>query len=185
MVMAPAVEISGFTIRNSSIISCGICIYSNNNLIKENILANNCIGIGMFPGARDNILHNNVIANNSYMGIIVDEFNQINNTISANTLKNNGCHGIYLVNSNNTIKDNIIIGKGLTILPAEMIDFSLQIYNNSVNNKPIHCYYDYKDLSISGETGQIFLINCTNITLENLNISGLNQGIYIQENTIR
>ena len=180
MVMAPSVEISGFTIRNSSLISCGICLYSNNNLIKDNILTNNCIGIGMFPGAKDNLIKNNVLFNNSYMGIAVDEFNQINNTISGNILRNNGCHGIYLVNSDNTLKDNIIMGKGLTIYPSEMNEFSLRIYNNSVNNKPICCYNDCQDLFISGEQGQIFLINCTNITIENLNISGLNEGIYIQ-----
>ena len=65
-ILSDNVEISGFTIQNSSsgniYISTGIYVRSNSNIIHGNLITNNIIGILLGPDVSDNIIyHNNFV----------------------------------------------------------------------------------------------------------------------------
>ena len=178
---APNVEISGFTIRNSSIVgfSCGVCMYSSNNIIRGNIFTNNCAGIGMYQSGVNNTIADNIFVNNSYAGIVIDEIKSSNITVSGNIIKDNGCHGLYLVNADVNISSNIFINNGITIFSSDDISFKPNIANNAVNDKPLYCYKNEDNFTIEGEAGQIILFNCSNAVINDQKINGTDVGIYV------
>lgn len=144
-VTADNVEIAGFTIQNGGMYGGGIYISSSGNIIRNNIVSNNTLGIylhsssgntisdntispywagGIFLENSDGntIKDNKVYANALYPelgtgGIVLT--NSQFNVISGNTIWNNGYHGIFLDwdSSRNTISDNTILNneRGLSI----------------------------------------------------------------------
>jgi len=121
---------------------------SANNTINANyISANNDSGIQLYSCSNNNITANNLTAN-SYYGILLDH--STDNSISGNTFINNGLH---LWNSiHNSVEDNIVNGKPL-------------VYLEDVSNYSV------------GEAGQVILVNCDNIRVENLNLSKATTGL--------
>ena len=95
------------------------------------------------------VIKNNIIKNNAYGILIVGDYNYI---ISNNIFINDGLR--VLVSSGNTITDNIVNGKPLVYLENE-------------NNK------------IIDDAGQIILVNCDSITIENLDLSNTTNGIQL------
>ncbi len=130
------VNISGFTIQNSGSALCpyydsGIhIIFGKNNIIKNNIILNNAVGIYLDDAAD----FNNIIGNSF--------FND----------------GLFVRYSCNHI-----------------------VENNVVNGKPLVYLEDESDEVIDYEVGQVVLVNCKNITVENLNISNTDFGIELFE----
>jgi len=147
-------EISGFTFQNSKIgidvesnqnnvvhdniirntTDSGILlIYSNYNVIFENIVYNNNGGIALLHSFY-NIIQGNILTNNTD-GIYADFV--YNNSIIQNSIKNSTEHGIYVVDSfkmfihdNEIIQNNIGIDltySGLTIITKN------NIYHNKKN----------------------------------------------------
>ncbi|KKM27180.1 hypothetical protein LCGC14_1577320 [marine sediment metagenome] len=100
-------------------------ISSSNNVISNNSLKNNWVGI--YSYSINNKISNNIIKNN-FGGIISMG---INNTISLNSLDNNG-DGIMLFGRNNKISKNNLTHNinGLWLLDS----FNNSIVENSINN---------------------------------------------------
>jgi len=102
--------LSGFTIQNATI---GISIYSENNIITDNIIQNNTMGQspkGIFIAFADNnSISRNVIRKNNN-GIVIWNFNAENNKIEQNRIENNS-YGILVEGSadNTFISENTII----------------------------------------------------------------------------
>ncbi len=157
IVQAPGCEVSGFKITKSSMkffMGNGIKVVSNNCNICENILVDNFIGI--------------LIAN-------VENCSVINNTVLYNVF------GIYLVHPVNfKILNNSLTNTGLIIItnPAEV--FSNNIKNNKINGKIFSMYIWVNDTTISDpNAGQVLLIDCHNVTIQNLSISNTSIGVVI------
>lgn len=124
------VTINNFTVENSSKLDAGICIKSNNNLIKNLILNNNYFGISLEDCNNNNISNNvikncfvgiklkkssgNIIENNfleniseEYQGGILLERHAHNNIISKNNLiKTDIC--VTWSNQNSIYSNNIL-----------------------------------------------------------------------------
>lgn len=130
-IFADDVKISGFTIKNS------ISIYSDNNIITDNIF-------------------------------ISTDFD-----------------GIRLDGSlNNKILDNSFSSNGITIRTSGTPLFKFYnthtIQNNYINGKPIYYYKNnHQGNVIPSDAGQVILVNCSNFTIENLNLTNSFYGIQL------
>lgn len=140
---------------------------SNVMISKNSIVDNPAFGIHTFT-SRSNKMTRNIIIGSIY-GIHLYN-NSDGNEISENLI-NGG--GMLVINSSyNTIMKNTIFGKGL------LLTFSSKntIIENSVNGKPL-IYLEEADGEIIKEAGQVILMNCNNVTLKGLEISGVSVGI--------
>jgi len=84
--------LEGFAATNSENLSissdggAGVCVYSNRNIIRNNDLVNNIVGIRLVRSGNNVIISNNV-SNNGFAGIGLDS--SINNTITQNIIEGN------------------------------------------------------------------------------------------------
>ncbi len=155
----------------------GIDLYraSNSNTISDNTISSNMpsshCGIHLACSCNNNIISRNTISN-SDKGIYLACSND--NIISGNTISNND-DGIYLCGSrNNDIRDNIFVNDGLFVRSS----YDNTVENNTVNGKPLVYLEDETDYVISSdEVGQIILVNCSNITAKNFELSKTTVGI--------
>lgn len=105
--------------------------------------------------------------------------------------------GIVIYSSNVTIMDNIISDNRMGLMsystafnlticenmffydgifPANYLLTSdiplesvlLNVYNNTVNGKPLYYLQNKNDYTVNSDAGQIILVNCTNVTVKNL-----------------
>ena len=109
----------------------------------------------------------------SYMGM-----NSENNTISGNTVANND-YGIFISSSSkNVLRNNIMNNNtynfGVQGEYANDIDVS-----NTVDSKPIIYWVNQRDRTVPSDAAYVALINCTNITVQNLNLANNGQGMVL------
>ena len=191
-----AVTISGFTIQNSGDDwddDAGIDIHSVGNTIKGNNIRNNSHGI-LCKSISFNTFIANIIKNNE-RGISLYRVN--NNLIFENTfisnrdehlslthsnlniIKNNKFRsgskfGIRLsVSNNNNVTDNSFYHCGAEFFISTFSNIS----NNTVNGKPLIYMVGESNKTIR-EAGQIYLKDCINITIQNLDISNVSFSIH-------
>ena len=152
------VKISGFTIRNSE-----------KNFEKAGIVIQNADYV---------IIENNIIENNGDQGIKI--FSSNYDTIKNNIISNNVYYGIYMYNSiGNIIVNNSFINDGLVIREGSYMYFVHKIENNRVNGKPLYYYVNENNLSIPRDAGQLILVNCSYMRIDNFSISNTSIGIEI------
>jgi parallel beta-helix repeat protein len=146
----------------------------NNTINGNNISSNRWSGVWLINSDNTKIIGNNILNHKYYdwgWGIYLDNSN--NNTISNNTLGKKN-HGVNLIkdSSNNTISCNTFISDGLCFLNS----YHNNVFNNTVNDKPLVYLEDESDVLIK-DAGQVILVNCDNITVQNLNLSDTYVGI--------
>jgi parallel beta-helix repeat protein len=173
----------------------GIGISSTSrNTISGNNISNNDYGIRLFMISSNNIITENYIFSNKFRGIrleksynnkIFDNFilnngngvrfeESENNNFSGNIVSNNG-NGLDLISSiNSTIIGNNFINDGLQIQDS----YKNNITSNIVNGKPI-VYLEEESDKIIDEAGQVLLVNCNNITIQNQFLSNVTYGILL------
>ena len=156
----------------------GIKLYhANNNIISNNSCLNNSVGISL-DSSKNNSISNNNCSNNWYAGI---EFAYSNdNSISNNNCSNNG-RGIYFQDSdNNKLKGNILIEGGLVIYGDSLDEYTHDIdESNTVNGKPVYYWKNVKGGRIPDGAGQVILVNCSNVIIENQYITKAGIGVEV------
>jgi parallel beta-helix repeat protein len=143
---------------------------SNNNTITGNNVSNNRGGIDISDSNNNTIAGNNVSNNR---GGIRLSCSSNNNTITGNNVSNNrGGIRLEYSGNNNTITGNVFVNDGLSVY------FSYQntVEDNTVNGKPLVYLEDVSDYKVE-DAGQVILVNCDNITVENLDLSNTSGGI--------
>ncbi|KYK24785.1 hypothetical protein AYK25_01780 [Thermoplasmatales archaeon SM1-50] len=163
----PNVEITRFTIQNSSDKECGLCLYSSNNTIRDNIFKNNGIGLGLYPLASNNIISENLFSHNVLFGTGIDTVTQRNNHIENNNFHDNTI-GLYIVNTKSIIRNNSFINDGFYLAPSTeplIIDLS----DNTVNGKPLICYKNINNFTIT-DAGAIIISNCSYGIIDNITL---------------
>lgn len=78
-----------------------------------------------------------------------------------------GSYNLTIVN-NSFFGDGIFIGNYIGSCKLSLEDFMCRIENNTVSGKPICYLRDGKNMVLSGEKGQIILVNSTNITIRDM-----------------
>ena len=144
---------------------------SSNTIIENNIKSNN--QRIYLTGSSGNIISRNTITNGN--GILIDQSSN-DNIISNNTLTNNN-QGIYLSGSSSNILRNnrMIDNKNQFFVSSPGSAPSNFVHHvdtsNTVNDKPIYYWINKRDSTVPSDAGYVVLVNCTNISVENLNFT--------------
>ena len=149
------IRLDGITVLTSSKPPSLIGIrYSNNNRIFNNTCSNNTYGI--------HLCHSN------------------NNHIFNNTCSNNIGGITFSYSENNKLKGNNMFENGIVIQGNSLREYTHEIdETNTANGKPVYYLKDKKVVRIPEGAGQVILVNCTNITVENQNLNNASSGIQI------
>lgn len=183
--------ISNLTVRNGHV---GIMDFYggahsttvHNVIVKDN----NYGGIYLHEHTYGNILTNNVVLNNSLFGIYLT--NTDDNILTNNTVRDNE-HGIVLYGylRGNVLQNNSMVDNKYNfgvVLQQETLGAMLyrKKYcvndidsSNTVDGKPIYCWFNRRDEQVPSDAGYVWLSNCNNITIESLSMSNNLQGILL------
>jgi parallel beta-helix repeat protein len=158
---------------------CGIWVDSSSgNGISENVITNNSVGISL-DSSSSNSISGNSIANNSY-GVWLYYFysSSGNNSISGNNITANNVMGVYLESSSgNSVSGNTFTDDGLLVQNA----FQNSVENNTVNGKPLVYLEGAANYSVVDDAGQVILVRCDSVRVENLNLSSASVGVQLLE----
>ena len=180
------------TVQNIQITAFGYGMWlwsiSNFNINGNNITANRDDGIELLGGSNNSISRNNIKDNIAGQGIWASS--SYNGSISANNMSNgiwlghsssnsiignNIANRVWLYNiSDSTICGNTLTNGGLVVTYS----YSNSVENNTVNGKPLVYLEGVSDYSV-GIAGQVILVNCDRIRVENLNLSKTTIGMQL------
>ncbi|MBD3254238.1 MAG: hypothetical protein GF383_04055 [Candidatus Lokiarchaeota archaeon] len=175
----------------------GIYIYISSNITVEHNTVNNNSLYGLYLytysstyyGEKNNASWNT--ANyNLKTGIYI--YREYDCTLSHNTLKSNRDYGIYLNLGNTNLTNNEFFNCGLGLYESvtpDSIDENKIDTSNKVNGRTLY-YYAHKTGLGAGSfagAGQIVLINCSYMTIRDVNVSRCSNGLtllYCENNTV-
>ena len=193
------------TIENSSFYNNFYGIYfisSNGNIIANNsVYSNNRNGISFKHSDYNSLSSNNCSSNERGISFISSNHNRLyNNTININEMD-----GVYLDYANHTIFINNTISsniwQGIRLLSAKhcifkgnrfmnggiyFATFFFEVWitqtietSNTVNRKPVYYFKNTTGITIPSGAGAVILVNCTEIIVENQNLSNGSVGIFV------
>jgi parallel beta-helix repeat protein len=184
---------------------CGISLCSSlNNSITGNNLTANIRGVELsFDSSYNNITGNSITANamgayaslggifvrscpsnritgnniaNNRVGIEISGQASAYNSIIGNSLTDNEW-GVYLdYTSNNSVTENTFVNNGLYVWVAT----GNVVSENLVNSKPLIYLEGISDYIVE-DAGQVILVNCSGILVENLELSNATSGVQLCE----
>jgi len=118
-------------------------------------------------------------------------FDSSNNKVFGNNITNNE-YGVWIESSSNNIfRNNIVTNNryGFFVYGGPLSQYIHDIdASNTVNGKPVYYWLNKQNMAIPVDAGYVGLVNCTNITIENLRLENNGQGIllaYTTNSTIR
>ena len=162
----------------------GVRLYesSNNIIFANNITANMyCEGIQLSLSS-DNTISENLVADNE-IGILVGRSSN-NNNVSGNKITNNSHSGMKLsYSSNNVLRNNTIADNQYNFGVygwSRARDFVNDVdTSNIVDGKPVYYWVNKRDTEVPLDAGYVALVNCTRITVQNLHLSGNEDGVLL------
>jgi parallel beta-helix repeat protein len=171
------VDGAGYTLQATWGWGKGIDLFLRSNVTIQNMTIKAFLyGIYLDNSFSNSIVGNN-ITNNDYGGIWLDSSSN-NNSIVENNITNND-YGIYLESSsNNSIVGNMFANDGLVV----WYSYGNVVEDNFVNGKPLVCFEGASGVKIEN-AGQVIVIDCDNINVENLNLSHTSIGIELWNTT--
>ena len=144
---------------------------SNGNMIIQNTITNYDGGAVYILESEENNISENTVTNSEHGISLVYCTNSI---ISNNFLKQNEYGGIALTGSNsNIISQNTFKDDGLIVWDS----YHNTILDNIVNGKSLMYFEDESDMTVPSNAGQIILVNCNNLVIENQEIKDTSVGI--------
>jgi len=154
------------------------------NQIHRNNITDNWEGIYLHELTGNNSIHENNVSNNR-CGIQLCASS--NNTISGNQIEHNEEEGIFFeLSSRNVLRNNTIAGSNynLKIWGETFSDCVNDVdASNTVNGKPIYYWINKQDMTVPLDAGFVALINCTNITVQNLSLTKNWHGVLLLSTT--
>jgi parallel beta-helix repeat protein len=166
----------------------GIDLSSRSNVTIKNLqIGYSVYGIFLY-GAYQNTISGNTLTNNDY-GVYLSEASQ--NTIIGNDVTNNAIGFNIMSSSNNILRENEINDNynfAIYLYGTEPSHFDNDIDDsNTVNDKEVYYLIGESNLVINSVTfpdvGYLALVNCNNITVHNLELTGNGQGILLAYTT--
>jgi parallel beta-helix repeat protein len=163
-----------------------VLIEAHSNILFNNIFDDPRYGVYLIRSNKNNISFN-MISTDDWYGMYISGSN--NNSINNNTMSNN-MWGIYMYGSNtNILADNTFTESGVYIgggLLENWITHSIDI-SNTISGKPIQYWKNKAGGSVPNGAGQVILANCTNVLVENQELTYGSIGIlmgFSDENNI-
>jgi len=181
----------------------GICFLgsSNNHILENNLTSNNWRSIELSDSVSNDISGNSLIAGgyillsrsndnnisgnnitNNVHGIVLES--SFNNTVSENNITEIAFDGIWLQHSSyNRVVENTFVGCGLETYSSDLILWDSYwsdntVKDNIVNGKPLVYLENISNYTVK-DAGQVILVNCSNILVENLNLSKASKGVQL------
>ncbi len=132
-------------------------------------------GIGLHYVQNCHIYNNNVSSNHFGMNLFWSDDNKIiKNNVSADDIKLHNSNN-NIVSNNTMVRGGILIsGRYLEHWNTHTIDTS-----NTVDDKPVYYWKDMVGGTIPPGAGQVILANCSNVVVENQDVSNGNVGILL------
>lgn len=163
------VFMSGFTIQNGKQRGEGVRVDSCHNTLHNTIIDTPADEIRI-SGDYNTLSSNTIICDRIFLSGSGSIF-------SGNTMTNN-YYGIFFLDSwDNVIVQNRFFNCGLFI--TDTVIGNNIVMDNTVNGKPLVYISDESDEAIDGDVGQILLVNCTNITIQDKEIATTTVGIQL------
>jgi len=160
---------------------------SDNNTFANNTVIDSystTVRIYQVTGA---VISNNTLIDNESGGMMLLQSTAV---VIANNYIENSASAIYMASSpDNTLLENVMVGGGV-YLEGSTVDHYKQtsILNNIVNGQDLVYWKEVTGATVPAGTGQVILVDCQTITVENLNCSFVPQGILVAfstDNTIK
>jgi parallel beta-helix repeat protein len=191
-------SINGNNLAHNSGYGIGLAYSSNNSISRNAVTDNQYDGVELYYSSINNV-SGNTIANNQYEGIGLSEssnnsisgntitdnsdgiwlISSSNNSLIGNAITNNDRCGIWLISSsNNDVGGNTFIGGGLAVRDSYMNS----VENNTVNGRPLAYLEGVADYRVD-DAGQVVLVRCDRIRVEDLNLSRTFIGVELCETT--
>ena len=145
-------------------------------------------GIGIDLGGRRNVTIQYTNIDGLYGGYGgIRLYKSSNNKIIGNNITGNSWYGIFIYESSyNTLRNNGITNNAANfgIFGSTFSHFINNVdTSNVVNGKPIYYWISKHDTVIPPDAGYVALINCTGITVQNLNLTKNLQGVLLANTT--
>jgi len=163
----------------SNIFNCSIAVERSNIIIDGNgyMIYSDMrnANFGFYIGSADNITIKNTTINGFGFGIAsADDTIRRFHTLINNTIVNNTIGVYFNLVSDVNITRNTFIGGGLVLTSLPPIKNTVE--ENLINGKPLIYLENTSNYTIS-DAGQVVLLNCSNIRVENLNLSNAGVGL--------
>ncbi|MCK4443581.1 MAG: right-handed parallel beta-helix repeat-containing protein, partial [Thermoplasmata archaeon] len=171
-----------FTITGNIVFSnanYGISVYTaEQGLIADNNVQNNSLGVYL-QNSRDVRIADNFLSN-EYVGISLWMSDNI--TVANNSIYASRSYGMRLVYAtNHTIIDNVMVDNGIFIAGYQLDTWNSHTIgtSNTVNGKPVYYWKNAKGGSVPSGAGEVILANCTEVIVENQNLSNSTVGMQL------
>jgi parallel beta-helix repeat protein len=170
------VDGNGHTLQGSGG-GTGIYLSGRTNVTVENTTIKDFFEAIVLYSSNCNRISGNSIANNYIAGIYLISCS--NNSICENNITSNRIVGIWLESSssNNSISGNTFKDCGLLL---DSDSYRNSVESNTVNGKPLVYLETVRNYSV-GDAGQVILVRCDGIRVENLNLSDASVGLQLWE----
>jgi parallel beta-helix repeat protein len=149
-------------------------------------ISNNQVTLGgISVSGSFNVIYGNTIIGSHSIGL---EIESGSNNISDNIVSNQEC-GIFLSGSNNILRGNKISNSSLNFRLEWEIDWAPSRFVNDIDTsnladgKPIIYWINEQDKRVPENAAVVVLVNCSNIIVENLDISKVGQGVVVAYST--
>lgn len=174
---------NGITIKQNNAsqnVNWGIILTSSDySIVVNNSLYDNRLGIYVDDSSNGEILSNKALLN-EYGGI--NMYRSDNMTITNNSLIMNGDDGILMFFTDNmSIEGNVMVEDGILLIGDSLRHWNSHLIDttNTVNGKPVQYWKDLNGGIVPPSAGQVILANCTNVIIENQNVSDGTAGISV------
>jgi parallel beta-helix repeat protein len=156
------------------------CAGSYGNITNNEVTSGGIRVSGFF-----NIIKGNTVISSQFTGLhIVSDGNKI----TDNIVSNHEC-GISLSGSNNTLKGNKMTNNTSNFCLEWGINWNNSKFVNDIDSsnladgKPIIYWVNQRDRRVSENAALVALVNCSNIIVENLELSRVGQGVVVAYST--
>lgn len=177
-IIADWVNITSITIINATYDAGVEILHSRNCLITNTDISGSAWGIWVRE-SDGNIITQNTLSNNIRN---IDVYISNNDTITSNAISFSSSAGIRLYSSiNTTLQDNVLTQDGILIsgdLMEHWITHTIDT-SNTVNGKPVYYLKGLVGETVTMDAGQIILVNCTDVSIENRDLKDGSMGIGI------
>ncbi len=143
---------------------------------KDNVIKNCYFEDSFFSGIYLNVESNrNIISNNTFIDIRISSIwieESERSFISGNGISNS-LRGISFDKSGgNILRNNEMTNCGISVDGYHLPDYVNDVdITNKINQKTIYYYLNEDGIIVPSDAGQVILVNCTNFTISNLNLS--------------
>jgi len=165
----------------------GIVVERDNVVVDGGgyILQGTGTGTGMHLNGRSNVTIKNMHIKAFQKGIYL--YLSSNNSISGNNITNNSYGVVLSSSSNNVFRGNRISDNNYNFGLVGGVGFSDFVNDvdasNTVDGKPIYYWINKQDMAVPFDAGYVALVNCTEITVQNLSLTSNEEGVLLAYTT--